>query len=178
MIRIKQCCTVLGLHLRADAMLARQRVGSTAGTSRPAHVSSTLGYCVSLLNHMSSVTKRAGSTLNQFRASTNECNYGSLFLSLQQADFPERTTLISYFFLAVPCIWVQCLWRTGTFDVWCFYVCSTYSIALFSKEFIAPKSACVCVFYYGHAPSGYGPLRCASYVHSAPFPLLQFRSQP
>lgn len=30
------------LHLRADAMLARHRVEPTAGTSRPAHVSSRL----------------------------------------------------------------------------------------------------------------------------------------
>jgi hypothetical protein len=37
---------------------------------------------------------------------------------------------------------------------------------------------CVCVFYYGHAPCGYGPLRCASYVHSVIIHLLQFRSQP
>jgi hypothetical protein len=37
---------------------------------------------------------------------------------------------------------------------------------------------CVCVFYYGHAPYRYGPLQCASYVHSVNNHLLQFRSQP
>lgn len=43
----------------ADAMLARRRIGSTAGSNRPrntisseAHVSTQLGYCVSVLNHM------------------------------------------------------------------------------------------------------------------------------
>jgi hypothetical protein len=37
---------------------------------------------------------------------------------------------------------------------------------------------CVCVFYCSHAPWGYGPLRCANYVHSVINHLLQFRSQP
>lgn len=83
------------MHLRADAMPARQRVGSTAGTSRPAHISSTLGYRVSPLNHTSCVTKRSSSALNQFRASTNECNHGSPLLSLQQVTDTQLMDLFS-----------------------------------------------------------------------------------
>ena len=83
------------MHLRADAILARQRVGSTAGTSRPAHVSSTLEYRVSPLNHTSCITKRSGSALNQFRAATNECIYGSPLLSLQQVTDTQLMDLFS-----------------------------------------------------------------------------------
>ena len=65
-------------------------------------------YCVSAPSHMSSVTKRTGSTLNKFKVSTDECNYGSPFLPPQQADNLKRESVIPWLSSAVPCIWVEC----------------------------------------------------------------------
>ena len=54
----------------------------------------------------------------QFRVSTTKSNhYESPFLPPQQADISARESMILWFSLVVPCIWVECFYRTATLAV-------------------------------------------------------------